>query len=91
MEQENLSKNAFRAFSRLANAGRGDDLEKFVKSVTSDHRTLQQCMFRMMCKCFQEWAAAKESGMFDLRNEDTVNQCAEIVEKVENFGWARMV
>lgn len=90
-EKENLAENAFQALSRLANAGGGDDGKEFVKLVTSDHRTLQQCMFGLFSKCIGEWAEAKESGMFDLRNEDTVNQCAEIVDKVELFGHTRYI
>lgn len=91
MGEENLAENAFKALSRLANAGRDDDGKEFVRLVTSDHRTLQQCMFKMFAKCMEEWSEAKKTGMFDLRNEDTVNQCAKAFEKVENFGCVRCI
>jgi hypothetical protein len=34
----------------------------------------------------KNWAVAAKDGRYDARNEDTVKQCAEVFEKVPNFG-----
>ena len=58
------------------------DYETFANEVRREHRTIQQNTARVLFKLIQRWAGDYESGNFDLRNEDTVRACKDIVENV---------
>jgi hypothetical protein len=58
------------------------DYETFANEVRREHRTIQQNTARVLFALIERWAGDYESGNFDLRNEDTVRACKDIVENV---------
>ena len=58
------------------------DAESFAGEVRREHRTIQQNTALVLFNLIQRWAGDYESGNFDLRNEDTVRACKDIVENV---------
>jgi hypothetical protein len=63
----------------------GFDYEAFADSVTREHRTLQQQMFRAFLTCIAKWAEFLDSNT-DLRNEATVKYSRMIVELLDREG-----
>lgn len=64
-----------------------EQLKHFSKAFRSQHRTLQQSMWRVIFKFIKEYA---ETGNFDLRNEQAVVTCGSILsamEKEMGFEW----
>jgi hypothetical protein len=55
--------------SDLVNSTSYLELNKFVNTVLTDHRTLQSDTFNLFFKCFEGWANNAESGNYDARNE----------------------
>ena len=53
-------------------------IDAFVGEVLNEHRTVQQGMGRLVCALIEGWAAAYESGRYDLRNEATVTWAAKL-------------
>lgn len=54
----------------------------FVKSVLTEHRTLQQSMFNVFLACVEEWSKLPE-GHYDSRNEFTVKTSKKIMEALD--------
>lgn len=67
------------------------DADEFAKNVMKEHRTLQQSMFQVMIVTMREWAKNYESGRYDLRNEDTVKLCYEIVKEFDDKMFTRFI
>ena len=58
------------------------DYKEFAKYLTTrTHRTLQQSVFRLITECITEWAKQEN---YDLRNEQTVKICKELVKVLED-------
>ncbi len=57
------------------------DPDEFVAIVLREHRTIQQTLGGTVFKLIEAWGKAHVAGDYDLRNEDTVRQCHEIVER----------
>ena len=70
--------------SELANALNimGNHGEGFVKTVTKEHRTIQQLIFKLFMDCVREWAKFYNKDYYDLRNEDTCKIAHEITRGV---------
>jgi len=51
------------------------------------HRTLQQGIMRLFMATIELWAEAKDAGLYDLRNEATVELATKIM-KTLNGKWA---
>lgn len=68
--------------SKFVNCFHNREEKRFVDEVTTDHRTLQQNTFNLICVLIQEWASRADNGNYDARNEYTVKTCKEILEKV---------
>ena len=58
-------------------------IDEFVEGMSYEHRTLQQTFTNLCFAWIRKAAEMKEQGRFDLRNQHSVEKCAEIVEKVE--------
>jgi hypothetical protein len=54
-----------------------------VRRVTSEHRTLQQGLMRLMVAIILEWAEFEKKGLFDLRNEACVKLARKFVDATE--------
>ncbi len=81
MEKITDGKEMAEIFSNFATSLSPEEKE-FVEGVTTEHRTLQQNMFRLMYACIKQWS---EAGTFhDLRNEQTVKACKKIVALLED-------
>ena len=70
--------------NRLAN---DEEQKEFVKALMTEHRTLQQSVFDLMCKCIQTWAKTPEDR-YDARNEFTIKTCKKIVDRVEEVKYS---
>ena len=58
---------------------------KFERALSSTHRTLQQLFVGMMLKVLYEYGNShKENWSYDLRNEDAVKACQDLVKYVDN-------
>jgi hypothetical protein len=62
------------------------EIEEFVKTMASEHRTLQQS-FTGLCLAWLKALAELPEGRWDLRNEASVEIAKEIMAKVEKAGW----
>lgn len=67
------------------------DNASFANEITTSHRTLQQSAMRAFVECIKEWADDYEAGAYDLRNEDTVRLCRDIVEQFGDRLYLRFV
>jgi hypothetical protein len=70
-----------RAVANWVNGAGKEDFEEFAKTLSQEHRTLQQMTWQVMKRCIAQWAAAHNDGRYDLRNEQTVREC----EKIRNL------
>ena len=74
---------------RLASFMNGEDqaaIDAFIKQLTiTEHRTLQQSVFRLFLRVIKAWAKRKElgSGYYDLRNEFTAETSKKIVDLLD--------
>lgn len=59
----------------MVNGGIGEDA--FIEAILKGHRTLQQSVFRLICKLIKAWAKSP----FDLRNKATVEICQRITRE----------
>lgn len=59
--------------------------QDFVNEVLSEHRTLQQSMFRLFVHCMDGWAEMHKSGMYDARNEATCVISSKIAKVKEDI------
>jgi len=68
--------------------GNGEFEKGFVSElVYRTHRTLQQNVMRqLVIPLLLEWAKAKQGGFYDLRNEGTVQLCADLEKWLEDAG-----
>jgi hypothetical protein len=68
--------------SRFVNGAGGEQSKRLVDRLLRDHRTLQQSLMgRVIMPLIRGHAKALKDDNFDLRNEDTVRLCGEIVER----------
>ena len=58
----------------------GCNTEEFVSNMLTQHRTLQQSVFRLMLNMIDAWSREK---LYDLRNEQTILMCRDIKELIE--------
>ena len=72
--------------SDFVNSAFGSERVDFVETVVSDHRTLQQDMFKMFLGCIQEWAVAHDNDRYDARNEYTVKASKVMMEALKKEG-----
>jgi len=70
--------NAINNFNDTTNA------EAFFNQLTRQHRTLQQSFWRMMIFTIKEYAKLRESGWYDLRNEESVKMCEGLAQWLED-------
>ena len=63
-----------------ATADASFDAETFAMEVRCDHRTSQQNTARVVFALIKQWASDYDKRHYDLRNEDTVRTCKDIVE-----------
>ena len=69
----------------LANSYDESNLRDLALKMTTPHRSLQQAFMRgFVLPLVKEWAARKEGGNFDLRNEDTVVLASKWVNAMES-------
>jgi len=64
----------------------GFSADAFCLAMDRQHRTLQQNFMRVIVAGIK-YNAKKRDVDFDLRNEDTVKACREIVKKMEGTNW----
>lgn len=72
--------------SDFANSSLSQERENFVDMVTTEHRYLQQEMFKMMLSCIDKWSFADITGMFDSKNEYTVKASKVMIEALKREG-----
>jgi hypothetical protein len=70
-----------REVAHLSNWSLQEDFDVFAKALMSEHRTIQQSVFRLMARCVQEWATMHDDGMYDARNEATVTISKELWDR----------
>lgn len=63
----------------------GHDNNAFVETIARDHRTLQQGFTALCFEWIRRCAKKEKEQDFDLRNEYSVQKCAEIVNNVEIY------
>jgi hypothetical protein len=63
---------------------RGDEIEKFLDAMETQHRTHQQSFMRLAVAFIKRNAVKDGNGYYDLRNQATVEACHEIVEQVDS-------
>ena len=73
---------AFEVLSRFVN-GMCHENGRFVDRVMSEHKTLQQQMFRLFMSVVERWA---EQEHYDVRNEYTILKSKEIIKLLEENG-----
>ena len=76
---------AAKALTYGLNWGGSAFIEAFAKTLTNEHRTLQQDAFRAFVACLEKWAEARKEGYFDARNEATVTLSAHILDIVPDL------
>lgn len=62
----------------------GHNTDRFVRTILSMHRTLQQNVFGLMLACIKAWAEL-EPNRYDARNAFTVEKSKEIVELLGKY------
>jgi hypothetical protein len=71
---------------KLADFVNGEDrfaVDGFISALTTrTHRTLQQNVFRLFCRCILAWSKLAEAG-YDLRNEDTVEYSRKFAQVLD--------
>jgi hypothetical protein len=58
-------------------------IDGFVTEITSEHRTLQQGVGRLVVELLKAWSHAHEDSRFDARNQATVEFAAAAIAKFE--------
>lgn len=81
MSRKEDAQQAARALAEFANWASTDEFEEFVNTLTSEHRTLQQSVFRLMTECIRGWSDCYDEEWYDLRNEATVEASKELWER----------
>jgi hypothetical protein len=93
MESYNATKEAEKAAHALEDFVNpyGYDTTAFVEQITCrTHRTLQQCIGKLMFALIKKWAELYRKDMYDLRNEQLCQTCHNIDEmmtKDANGDW----
>lgn len=67
-----------RAVANWVNGAGKEDFEEFAQTLSQEHRTLQQMAWQVMKRCIARWATAGDDKRYDLRNEQTVQECQKI-------------
>lgn len=62
------------------------DQQGFIDTITSEHRTLQQNIFRLFLGCIEEWAEMYDDGYYDARNEAICKISRQIIDMLEENG-----
>lgn len=77
--------------SNFTNSMLSTGREEFIKGVTTDHRTLQDDMFKMFFGCIEEWSKLYEQGNYDGRNEGSLKLANTMIEALKEKGiyWLR--
>lgn len=70
--------------SDFVNSSYSTTEQEFVDTLLSEHKTLQQSVFRLFIKCVEGWAEMYDKGYFDARNEATCELSKQIVEVVKD-------
>jgi len=69
-----------KTFSRFINGANKSEIDQACTIILSDHRTLQQDMFRFMVRLMEKFS---EIRYYDLRNEESVLLAKDIMEYLE--------
>lgn len=77
-------KDIARGLSDFVNSSYSDTEKEFVDTVLSEHRTLQQSIFRLFIQCMEGWAEMYDEGYFDDRNEVTCRLSKQIMEVIKD-------
>ena len=85
MDKYNKGAEVARELSNFVNSFIFDH-EDFINYATSDHRTLQQNMFRLFLECIEVWAEMYDDGYYDARNEATCKISRQIIDMLEENG-----
>ena len=83
MTGKELAKQLSQFVNIMANAKEEDE---FVEAIMREHRTLQQSTFKLVMKLIVAWAETGDD-FYDLRNEYTVLQCKEILDKIPELRY----
>jgi len=87
--RENEEKIVYEMLSKYLNNYLVDEesFEKFANMVNTDHRTLQQKLFRLMIQVIRRWATSYKEGTYDERNEATCKLSSEIMAMLGFDNW----
>lgn len=73
--------------SDFVNVAFESEKEEFVKTVVTDHKTLQEDMFGMFLGCINEWSEMAKQGNYDARNEYTCRMSKIMINALKEKGF----
>jgi hypothetical protein len=77
-------KDVAQELSDFVNSSYSITEQEFVDTLLSEHKTLQQSVFRLFIQCVEGWAEMYDKGCFDVRNEETCKLSKQIMGVVKD-------